>query len=113
LKILVLQLKRIGDLVLTFPALAALREAEPGAEVTLVTSGAAGGLAELAPGVARRLNYVKGKPNLGTWAAVVRGGIGNRSTGPPTSTSAPSSSSSPSPSPPASPSPTSATAGSP
>ena len=38
MKILLLQLKRIGDLILTTPALAALRESFPGAQLTLVVS---------------------------------------------------------------------------
>ena len=37
-KILLLQLKRIGDLILTTPAIAALRERFPDAEVTMVVS---------------------------------------------------------------------------
>jgi len=36
LKILLLQLKRIGDLILTTPAIAALREGFPEAHVTMV-----------------------------------------------------------------------------
>ena len=38
MKILLLQLKRIGDLILTTPALAALRESFSGAQLTLVVS---------------------------------------------------------------------------
>ncbi len=38
MKILILQLKRIGDLILTTPALAALRESFPEAQLTLVVS---------------------------------------------------------------------------
>ena len=38
MKILLLQLKRIGDLILTTPALAALRERLPEAQLTLVVS---------------------------------------------------------------------------
>ncbi len=75
MRILVLQLKRIGDLVLTFPALAALRRARPDAEITLVTLGAAGGLAVLAPGGVRHLNYRRGRPNLGLWAKLAAGGF--------------------------------------
>ena len=44
---LLLQLKRIGDAVLTAPALAALRAAYPDTTLTLVLSGAAGALAGL------------------------------------------------------------------
>lgn len=45
--LLVLQLKRIGDAVLTAPALGALREAFPEARITLVLAGAAGELGPL------------------------------------------------------------------
>lgn len=72
-RILVLQLKRIGDLILTFPTLAALRAARPDARVTLVVAGAAGGLAELVPGVDRVLIYRKGRVNLGLWKALLAG----------------------------------------
>ncbi len=72
-RILVLQLKRIGDLILTFPTLAALRAARPDAQVTLVAAGAAGGLAELVPGVDRVLIYRKGKLNTGLWKTLLTG----------------------------------------
>ncbi len=45
--LLLLQLKRIGDAVLTAPALGALRQAMPEARITLVLAGAAGELAPL------------------------------------------------------------------
>ena len=45
--ILVLQLKRIGDAVLTAPALGALRKALPATRITLVLAGAAGDLGPL------------------------------------------------------------------
>ena len=45
--LLILQLKRIGDAVLTAPALGALRKAMPKARITLVLAGAAGELAPL------------------------------------------------------------------
>jgi len=48
-RILVLQMKRIGDAVLTAPALASLRRAAPEARVTLVLSGACGELGPLLP----------------------------------------------------------------
>lgn len=38
MKILLIQLKRIGDLILTTPAIAAVREKFPGAEISLVVS---------------------------------------------------------------------------
>ena len=48
--LLVLQLKRIGDAVLTAPALGALRAAWPEARITLVLAGAAGELGPLFTG---------------------------------------------------------------
>jgi predicted lipopolysaccharide heptosyltransferase III len=49
MKILVLQLKRIGDLILTSPVLHALRENFPQAELALVSDAAARTLAETIP----------------------------------------------------------------
>src|SRR5438309_11336615 len=54
-KILLLQLKRIGDLILTTPAIAALRERFPEAEVTLVVSGQCADLLPAISGVDRIL----------------------------------------------------------
>jgi ADP-heptose:LPS heptosyltransferase len=51
MRILLLQLKRIGDLILTTPALVGLREAFPDAEVTLVIGESCKGLVPLLPGV--------------------------------------------------------------
>ena len=50
MRILALQLKRIGDLILTVPALSALKAALPGAHVTIVVQpGTAGLLPALPP----------------------------------------------------------------
>lgn len=46
MKILLLQLKRIGDLILTTPAIQALREARPEARLTLVVDASCGSLVE-------------------------------------------------------------------
>jgi ADP-heptose:LPS heptosyltransferase len=48
-RVLVIQMKRIGDVVLTAPALASLRRAVPGVEVTVVLAGACGELGPLLP----------------------------------------------------------------
>ena len=48
LKILLLQLKRIGDLILTTPAIAAVRDRFPRADITLIVSA---GSAELLPAI--------------------------------------------------------------
>lgn len=66
--LLAIQLKRIGDLVLTLPALEALRHSYPAARITLIIDG---GCAELAPAIRcvdRVLIYRKGRPNLKLWS---------------------------------------------
>ena len=68
--ILVLQLKRIGDLILTAPVTAALREEYPRARITIVALGTAGELAEQLPGVDRALVYQPGQSNWRLWAAL-------------------------------------------
>lgn len=57
MKILVLQLKRIGDLILTTPALAALRTAFPGSEITLVHDRASSTLVAAMPFIDRAHTY--------------------------------------------------------
>jgi ADP-heptose:LPS heptosyltransferase len=71
-KILLLQLKRIGDLILTTPVVAALRSKFSGAEITLV---AAGECAELLPaivGVDRCFVVRRNLRDLATFFAVAR-----------------------------------------
>ena len=72
-RILVLQLKRIGDAVLTAPALASLRRAFPDAAITLVLAGACGQLGPLFPGV-DVLTWRPGSLNAVILARIVRGG---------------------------------------
>ena len=72
-RILVLQLKRIGDLVLTAPLTAALRGAFPDAHIGLVTRGAANAVAPLLPGIDQCLNQRPRKPNLGLWRRLASG----------------------------------------
>lgn len=55
-RILILQTKRIGDLVLTAPLVAALRQQLPESELTLLAQGAASRLAPLVRGVNRCLS---------------------------------------------------------
>ncbi|MCB1236286.1 MAG: glycosyltransferase family 9 protein [Verrucomicrobiae bacterium] len=66
-QILAIQIKRIGDLILTVPALARLKREVPGARVTLVTLGAAGQLAPAIAGLGEHLNYRYRRPNLALW----------------------------------------------
>ena len=67
-RILVLQLKRIGDLILTGPALAALKSGLPDSRVTLLTDRVPGGLI---PGLPVDEGHARGTP--GFWAAAFRG----------------------------------------
>jgi ADP-heptose:LPS heptosyltransferase len=72
-RILLIQLKRIGDFILTAPAAQALHEAMPKAElVMLVPSGVADLARCLAP-VQRVIPYTAGRMNLETWASTVAG----------------------------------------
>ena len=72
-RVLVLQMKRIGDLILTAPALVDLRKAFPDAEIELVVAGGCLDLAECLPGVSRVLPYHPGRVNAGVWASVTVG----------------------------------------
>jgi len=69
MRVLLLQLKRIGDLVLTAPAIEAIRAGLPGSEITLVTSGAAGGIVPCLGGVSQHLPLGAGQGS-GVWARV-------------------------------------------
>jgi len=73
-RILVLQMKRIGDLILTAPAIADVREAHPEAEVVMVVAGSCVELAKCFPGVTQVLGYWPGRVNAEVWAAVSVGG---------------------------------------
>ncbi len=74
MRILVLQLKRIGDAVLTAPALAVVRAAAPEAALDLVLHGAAGALGPAFPGLASATTWRAGSANLGVLGWVARGG---------------------------------------
>ena len=69
-RILAIQTKRIGDLILTAPALALLRRERPDAHITLVTAGVAGQLASCFPGINEHLNYRPGRLNASLWASL-------------------------------------------
>ena len=66
MKILLLQLKRIGDLILTTPAIAALRERFPEAEVTIVVSSEC---ADLLPAITGVDHILIARRNLSDLAA--------------------------------------------
>ena len=55
MNILLLQLKRIGDLILTMPAIVALRENFPDARVTLIVANECADLLPAIPGAVRDL----------------------------------------------------------
>lgn len=72
MKILLIQLKRIGDLVLTTPVLAALREKFPDAQVTLVVSSECAELLPALNGVDRTLTVERGLKDASAFVAVAR-----------------------------------------
>jgi predicted lipopolysaccharide heptosyltransferase III len=73
LKILLIQLKRIGDLILTTPAIAAVREKFPAANITLVISSEGKALAPAIAGVNKLLVMPRGFAGFGTIGAIARG----------------------------------------
>ena len=70
MKILLLQLKRIGDLILTTPAIAALREHFPEADVTMVVSSECADLLPAISGVDRILMARRNLSDLAAFLAV-------------------------------------------
>lgn len=72
-RILVIQLKRIGDFILTVPAVAALRAANPGAEIVMLVSSVVADLAQCIPAVNRVIPYHAGRTNLETWSSAIAG----------------------------------------
>jgi len=73
LNILLIQLKRIGDLILTTPAIAALREKFPDANITLVISDEGKALARAITAVDRLLVMPRGLAGIKTAAAIASG----------------------------------------
>src|SRR5436305_7158484 len=73
MKILLIQLKRIGDLILTTPAIAAVREKFPDGHLTLVISSEGKTLAPAIAGVNKLLVMPRGLTGFGTIAAIARG----------------------------------------
>jgi predicted lipopolysaccharide heptosyltransferase III len=70
LNILLIQLKRIGDLILTTPAIAAIREKLPDANITLVISKEGKALAPAIGGINKLLVMPRGAAGFGTLAAI-------------------------------------------
>jgi len=75
LNILLIQLKRIGDLILTTPAIAAVREKFPEARITLVISEECKALAPAIRGIDRLLVMPRGIAGIKTLTTVARGGF--------------------------------------
>lgn len=73
MKILALQLKRIGDLVLTTPALAAIRRAHPQAHVTLAVVDGCGALLPAIATVDEGLTFRRGELSLDAWRRIASG----------------------------------------
>jgi len=72
-RLLILQLKRIGDTILTAPAVAALREQHPEAEIVMVVPEGVAELVECFTGVTRVLAYRSMSLNAGLWASIALG----------------------------------------
>jgi len=73
MKILLIQLKRIGDLILTMPAITAVRQKFPDAEITLVISSECKALAPSIAGVNKLLVMPRGFGGFETIAAIAGG----------------------------------------
>lgn len=72
-RILVIQLKRLGDFILTAPALMTLRQARPAAELVVLTLEGLVELAACLPGVNRVMGYQQGAVNWEAWASALAG----------------------------------------
>jgi len=72
MKILLIQLKRIGDLILTTPAVAAVREKFPDASLTIVISSEGKALAPAITGINKILVMRRGFGGFRTVAAIAR-----------------------------------------
>lgn len=73
MKILFIQLKRIGDFILTTPAIAAVRHKFPDATITLVISAECKSLAPAIAGVNKLLVMPRGLAGIKTALAITRG----------------------------------------
>lgn len=64
LRVLAIQLKRIGDVIQTVPAVSVLREVRPDAEVTILVECGSAGLIPMIPGVR---GFARGTPGFWEW----------------------------------------------
>jgi ADP-heptose:LPS heptosyltransferase len=72
-RILLIQLKRLGDFILTLPVLPALRAAHPSAEIVMIVPAAVAGLARCVSQASRVIPYQPGRLNLETWTSTLAG----------------------------------------
>lgn len=72
-RILLIQLKRLGDFILTVPVVPALRAAFPSAELVMVAPAPVAELARCVSQLDRVISFHAGRPNLETWTAAIAG----------------------------------------
>ena len=72
-RILLIQLKRLGDFILTAPAVAALRAVARHAELVLVVPAAVADLARCITSADRVIPYQSGRMNSETWVSALAG----------------------------------------
>ena len=75
MKILLIQLRRLGDLILTTPAISALREHLPGAQIALAVSRDGESLLPAIPGLQKTFLTKRGLRDLSTWMQIRRAGF--------------------------------------
>jgi predicted lipopolysaccharide heptosyltransferase III len=75
MKILLIQLRRLGDLILTTPAISALREHLPGAQIALAVSGECAPLLPAIQGLRQTFLTKRGVRDLSAWMEIRRAGF--------------------------------------
>jgi heptosyltransferase-3 len=75
MKILLIQLRRLGDLILTTPAISALREHLPGAQITLAVSADCDSLLPAIHGLQGKFLTKRGLRDLSSWRQIRRTGF--------------------------------------
>jgi predicted lipopolysaccharide heptosyltransferase III len=75
LKILLIQLRRLGDLILTTPAILAVREHFPSAQIALAVSGECESLLPAIQGIQETFLTKRGFRDLSTWMQIRRAGF--------------------------------------
>ncbi len=75
MKILLIQLRRLGDLILTTPAISALREHSPGTQIALAVSGESAPLLPAIEGLRQTFLTKRGVRDLSAWMEIRRAGF--------------------------------------